>query len=138
MVEMFDGKPRTLYVSWGRNACKTFEQKNDMEEKNCKHCVHYEACCKWTDFPKQCGIPVCTRFSDVAPKSEVEKLKEDIEVWKQERFNIFQRLELYEMTRQKVAREIFEEIEKISKAPYGYICLSNDELAELKKKYTEV
>ena len=37
----------------------------------------------------------------------------------------------------EVAREIFEEIEKISKAPHGYICLSYDELAELKKKYTE-
>jgi hypothetical protein len=37
----------------------------------------------------------------------------------------------------EVAREIFEEIEKISKAPYGYFCLSNDEYSELKKKYTE-
>jgi hypothetical protein len=43
----------------------------------------------------------------------------------------------YEKGRKDAAREIFEEIEKISKAPYGYLCLSNDEFAELKKKYTE-
>jgi predicted transcriptional regulator len=43
----------------------------------------------------------------------------------------------YISAKAEVAREIFAEIEKISKAPYGYICLSNDELAELKKKYTE-
>lgn len=42
--------------------------------------------------------------ADVVPREEVE-------VWKQERFNIFQQIELYEMTRQKVAREIFAEIE---------------------------
>jgi hypothetical protein len=36
--------------------------------------------------------------ADVVPKSEVE-------VWKQNRFNLYQKLECYEMARQKVARE---------------------------------
>ena len=53
--------------------------------------------------------------ADVVPKSEVEKLKADVEVWKQNRFNIYQKLECYKMTRAKVAREIFGEIEKAQK-----------------------
>lgn len=79
--------------------------------------------------------------ADVVPKSEVEKLKADLIVWKQDRFNLYQRLELYEITRQKVAREIFAEIEKLSNR------FMNDkhyifgdmvwDIAELKKKYTE-
>lgn len=83
MVEMLGDEPRKLYVYWGRNACKTFEMKDDTEENNCKHCIHYEACSKWTDFPKQCGIPVCSRFSNVVPKTEVameifEEIEEDV------------------------------------------------------------
>ncbi len=79
--------------------------------------------------------------ADVVPKSEVERLQTDVEVWKQNRFNIFQRLELYEMTRQKVAREIFEEIEKyechnLFGEPKMYM-LYDAQYAELKKKYTE-
>lgn len=30
--------------------------------KNCKNCLHFGACSKWTDFPKQCGFPVCAHF----------------------------------------------------------------------------
>ena len=95
--------------------------------------------------------------ADVAPKSEVEKLKADVEVWKQNRFNIYQKLECYKMTRAKVAREIFEEIDLIFRNYYAK-CSENKELklleplcqaerfvinemwhevAELKKKYTE-
>lgn len=48
-----------------------------MNEKNCKECLHFEACCKWTDFPKQCGTPVCSRFSDAAQKSEGEWINVD-------------------------------------------------------------
>lgn len=80
--------------------------------------------------------------ADVVPKSEVEKLKSDLLVWKQNRFNIFQRLECYEMTRQKIAREIFEEIE--SKKMFLKDCVGNmgvvvlfKDISELKKKYTE-
>ena len=31
-------------------------------EKNCKNCLHLGACSKWTDFPIQCGFPVCAHF----------------------------------------------------------------------------
>ena len=75
---------------------------------------------------------------DVVPKSEVEKLKADVEVWKQNRFNIYQKLECYKMTRAKVAREIFEEIEKhLIFNAYGIATISDKTFAELKKKYTE-
>lgn len=36
--------------------------KERIEEKNCKECLHFEACCKWTDFPKQLGFPVCRKY----------------------------------------------------------------------------
>ena len=84
-----------------------------------------------------------TPTEDVVPKSEVE-------VWKQNRFNLYQRLELYEMTRQKVAREIFEEIEEVFRQhteggyylngtwfPERLDLYTGDAIAELKKKYTE-
>lgn len=41
--------------------------------------------------------------ANVVPKSEVD-------VWKQNRFNLYQRLECYEMARQKVARQIFGDV----------------------------
>lgn len=43
-----------------------------MSEKNCKDCIHFCACCKWTDFPKQCGVPVCAKFEE---KNEGEWVK---------------------------------------------------------------
>lgn len=73
-------------------------------------------------------------------KAEVEKLQNELVIWKQNRFNLFQRLECYEMVRQKVAREIFEELDNLKKQ---YIKGDIDEhkfivrLFLLKKKYTE-
>lgn len=79
-----------------------------------------------------------TPTADVAPKSEVDKLKSDLIVWKQNRFNLYQTLECYEMARQKVAREIFEEIEECCVSKFGNTLLFIPEnFAELKKKYTE-
>ena len=91
--------------------------------------------------------------ADVAPKSEVEKLQNELVIWKQNRFNIYQKLECYETARQKVAREIFEEIEKIIDKHHSecyeyedgdecdtaitYISYISYDIAELKKKYTE-
>lgn len=81
---------------------------------------------------------------DVVPKSEVEKLKADLIVWKQNRFNIYQRLELYEITRQKVAREIFEDVKTCMKNfeddDDGYLlkkCEFEFFMRELEKIYTE-
>ena len=71
-------------------------------------------------------------IADVVPKSEVE-------IWKQNRFNIFQSIELYEMTRQKVAREIFEDIDRCCRVcgAFGIRGYIMEDVAELKKKYTE-
>lgn len=81
--------------------------------------------------------------ADVVPKSEVEELKAIIADHKasEERWE-----ELYSNTKSEVAREIFEEIEKILAKNIG--CNSNtiafykvdkvdDAIAELEKKYTD-
>lgn len=81
-------------------------------------------------------VAIITPTADVVPKSELE-------IWKQDRFNLYQRLGCYEMARQKVegleieleamrgaansykmhyenlVREIFEEIEKIIDEKYN-------------------
>ena len=45
-----------------------------MTEKTCNSCIHFGACSKWTDFPKQCGVPVCVSF---AQQSEKYLIKEN-------------------------------------------------------------
>ena len=85
-------------------------------------------------------IQIIETSADVVPKSEVDKLKSDLVVWKQDRFNLYQRLECYEMARQKVAKEIFEDIDAMifgTIIPNDCAIVSIAELAELKKKYTE-
>ncbi len=80
--------------------------------------------------------------ADVVPKSEVEMLKEanaglslallyECEPTKE------LLSELEKAVRVTVAREIFEEIEKIATADGAYDYVSIQEIAELKKKYTE-
>ena len=39
--------------------------KEQIDTKNCKECLHFEACSKWTDFPKQIGFPTCRRFTPI-------------------------------------------------------------------------
>lgn len=111
----------------------------------CEECLHYNLCQALEDNndmkkvpPIYCGF--YNNTADVVPKSEVEELKADLEVWKQNRFNIFQSLELYKMTRQEVAREILEKIESVMFDRFSNIMLGEDIrlcIAELKKKYTE-
>lgn len=43
-----------------------------MTEKTCNSCIHFGACSKWTDFPKQCGVPVCARFAQQSEWISVE------------------------------------------------------------------
>lgn len=50
------------------------ERSGHMTEKTCKDCIHFGACSKWTDFPKQCGVPVCASF---AQQSEGEWIPTD-------------------------------------------------------------
>ena len=92
--------------------------------------------------------------------AEIKRLQNELVIWKQNRFNFYQKLELHKMAREKVAREIFEEIEKEIKKSlaehnnkklqyniddalfhlYHGITASQmgmlDFIAELKKKYT--
>jgi hypothetical protein len=49
-----------------------------MTEKTCNSCIHFGACSKWTDFPKQCGVPVCASFAQQSEWISVEdRLPED-------------------------------------------------------------
>ena len=69
--------------------------------------------------------------------AEIERLKHILNCYALQYGTVTEQQRVIDKAKSEVAREIFEEIEKISKAPYGYICLSNDELAELKKKYVK-
>jgi hypothetical protein len=80
--------------------------------------------------------------ADVVPKSEVVRLQGRVNRLKKydEERDIALHARLISETREKVAREIFEEIKEIGsfgEPIVDYICMSFDELAELKKKYTE-
>jgi hypothetical protein len=44
-----------------------------MTEKTCNSCIHFGACSKWTDFPKQCGVPVCASFAQQSEGEWVDK-----------------------------------------------------------------
>lgn len=133
----------------------------------CKECLHFNVCESFcggiprimmlgNNAERDCGY--YKPAADVVPKSEVEELKADLEVWKQNRFNIYQMLDLYKMTQQEVAREIFEEIEEYAELQIESLNIAEkvdsrgadffgggkqafvlllDRLAELKKKYTE-
>ena len=37
-------------------------KNKQIDAENCKNCAHFKACCKWTDFPKQIGFPICREF----------------------------------------------------------------------------
>jgi ribosome biogenesis GTPase A len=111
----------------------------------CKDCIHEKVCLAlikhglpWNDgkYPAE---KLCFEFlnkADVVPKSEIEKTVGEIA--KQE-------MDSYEaIYKQKVAREIFEEIEKLViidklEKYCGYPVIAYSELgyAELKKQYTE-
>lgn len=76
-------------------------------------------------------------------KAEVGKLQNELVIWKQNRFNLFQRLECYKMARQKVASEIFAEIDEIlfdyeNAIQEKYRNAFETRFAELKKKYAEI
>jgi hypothetical protein len=44
-----------------------------MTEKTCNSCIHFGACSKWTDFPKQCGVPVCASFAQQSEGEWIDK-----------------------------------------------------------------
>ena len=125
------------------------------EEKNCKDCLHLEACSKWTDFPKQIGFPTCSKFDTT--ESYRKQSEEGAECptcygtgrigttdWltkniskkqlAEEKAKAIAEHELH--IKQDYAREIFAEICSVEHEG-GFVVLTARELAELKKKYTE-
>ena len=75
--------------------------------------------------------------------AEIEALKDELETWKQDRFNIFQSTECYERAQKKVAREIFAEIDKLifvggfGGGTQNLVVMTTKDFEALKKKYTE-
>ena len=127
-----------------------------MQKHICSDCTNEKSldcplCQLHRPFDEISKIPT----ADVVPKSEVEKLKQDLEIAEIAIEN--RNIELegmrtaansykmhYEQAKAEVAREIFEEIESLLATytyedNYGdYISTGvTEELAELKKKYTE-
>ena len=96
------------------------------------------------------GVALLKEYiADVVPKSEVERLKRENEILSQNADTAFQdglneAQDLYkEQIKTEVAREIFEEIEKlifpymIPVMPNNTMAINLGEFSELKKKYTE-
>lgn len=67
---------------------------------------------------------------DVAPRAEVERLRELNN-------SLLEAGQEWQKRYENLAREIFEDIGKFNRAPFGYICASRSEIEELKKKYVE-
>ena len=77
------------------------------------------------------GLKTAISYAKTLPTADVV-LREELELWKNERFNYYQRLECYEMTRQKVAVEIIDDLAK-----QGLLNVEPWAIDDLKKKYTE-
>lgn len=127
----------------------------------CTDCIHYEACLKFADLRViLCGDKAdtkCITFkptADVAPRAEVEKLQEvnadlneslrlasesnkdlqaKVDRW---RFGLEAVLEERAEDRAELAREIFEEMDRIL-LPLLHEVFQVYIYAKLKKKYTE-
>lgn len=85
-----------------------------------------------------------TPTADVVPKSAVDKAEAEIErLWTildsyaLQYGTVMDKHIVIEKARAEVTREIFEEIEKHRDKIHGIALLLPEELAELKKKYTE-
>ena len=105
---------------------------------NCKdNCIHYKVC-MYKDLSEYKTEQIlkddCDYFmpKDVVPKSEYDRV----------RFNLKAVLDEIPETKQEVAREIFEEIERnfvsIDDVDFNrFRCIGARTFAELRKKYTE-
>ena len=121
----------------------------------CKECLHYEVCAKegrlvkvdehtWDEYNKLDDVEqFCTNYfaADVVPKSEVDEI---VRQWKEEencwQNNYITELRANEQIKAEVAREIFEEIDRMifgTIIPNDCAIISIAQLAERKKKYTE-
>lgn len=122
----------------------------------CKDCIHFCVCSPYTapneSYPEVDGCKCFRATADVVPKSEVDNwyqlyhsIKEELKQEKRyhrETENLCDRYCIESQhAKKQIAREIFEEIEKILiDSAYIPDCarfVDIDKLAELKKKYTE-
>lgn len=104
----------------------------------CKNCTHYEVCYKsgWCD---DCANYLPTE--DVVPKSEVEKYIVNMNAYGLTAKRLAEENEQLKQAEQEVAREIFEEIDKILETQEKYLYCNPsltyiyELIAELEKKY---
>ena len=76
--------------------------------------------------------------ADVAPKSEVERLEHILDCYALQYGTVTDQQKVIEKAKSEVAREIFEEIEKLRVIGiHGFKTYLKKDIDELKKKYTE-
>ena len=78
-----------------------------------------------------------TPTADVVPNSEVERLEHILNCYALQYGTVTDQQKVIDKAKSEVAREIFAEIEKIATAEGAYDYVSIQEIAEIKKKYTE-
>ena len=102
----------------------------------CKDCIHTDVCNREVGY----GYVECPHYksADVVPREEVARLQSQVNRLKKydEERDIALHAELIAHTRQEVAREIFEEID-VTWSERTSVCEFFENIAELKKKYTE-
>ena len=117
------------------------------KESICRNCFHSYVCEQFNenkdDNNKKCHflndhyVPI----ADVVPKSEVDRLTNILDSYALQYGTVMDKHIVIEKARQEVAREIFEEIEKLSNVYQfpkdAHRVLDESDYAELKKKYTE-
>lgn len=109
---------------------------------NCKDCIHYGICTFHITGNENEKCPHYTPTADVAPKSEVEQLKRNLEQCENGYRQTIHLLQCkLKNAKSEVAREIFEEIEKFCRPPMPecqpiYV-IRDSEMEELKSKYVE-
>lgn len=118
----------------------------------CEDCIYRKMCYWIALFGEETPCEHFLSTADVAPKSEVEYLKEHLEMWCEKHKNAREKIQTLEAkieqyqidlhysvcredeARERVATEIFDELEYLSVD--GTISINSGYYAELKNKYT--
>lgn len=110
----------------------------------CKDCVHNKVCAEVNslkcrkDFIWYDAKYGCPYYSaDFVPKSEVERLEHILDCYALQYGTVTEQREVIDKAKAEVAREIFEEIEKIDEDIASFQEFYS-RIMRLKKKYTEI